>query len=89
MPLRFAHANVPDHLVTVDAVSERKWVVAQCSCGADFSRRKWTRSAELIVEDIETHFGEFAPREHETEEEVAEAVIAEYMETRKPGGSTR
>jgi acetone carboxylase gamma subunit len=83
MPLRIAHADVPDHLVEVDAVSERRWVTAKCTCGADFSRRKWLRSAEMIVRDIDAHLSALAPPELETEEMVMHRELENYFHSRE------
>lgn len=73
----FASAAVPDHTVTIDT-SERLWITAKCSCGADFSRRKWTngrKSATLaLIEDADAHMRRYTPADE----------IAEYDPDWKP-----
>lgn len=67
MTILLAHAQVPDHVVYVD-VSEWLWIHAQCSCGEDFSRRKWLRAAKLLVEDVDNHLRSLAPVEEPYDE---------------------
>jgi acetone carboxylase gamma subunit len=61
------HAQVPDHVVCVD-VGERLWLHARCSCGKDFSRRKWLKAAKLLVKDVDDHLRSFAPVEEPYDE---------------------
>jgi hypothetical protein len=67
MRLTFAHAAVPDHIVSID-VSDRLWIAAQCSCGKDFSRRKWVKAARYVIEDADQHLRAFAPSEEPYDE---------------------
>lgn len=56
MPFTFtmAHAQVPGHTVAVDT-SDRLWIAARCTCGEDFSRRKWIKAARHVIEDVDQH----------------------------------
>jgi hypothetical protein len=67
MRMTFAHSEVPEHVVSVD-VSDRLWIAAHCTCGEDFSRRKWIKAPRYVVEDVDKHFRSFAPDEEPYDE---------------------
>jgi hypothetical protein len=65
--MTFAHADVPEHTVSVD-VSDRLWIAARCTCGKDFSRRKWMKAAQYVAEDINQHLHTFTSGEETYDE---------------------
>jgi hypothetical protein len=67
MHFTMAHAEVPGHTVAVDT-SDRLWIAARCTCGKDFSRRKWIKAARHVIEDVDQHLRELAPGEEPYDE---------------------